>query len=376
MEGYRQGRPGDEGQILDLANMVFSMAHRPHDFAQLLPKVYAQPGFAPKHVVYAGPKGELLALVGLHTIDLRLEDQSLRCGIIGTVCVHPQHRGKGHMKHLMPMAEEMARQQGCQLMLLGGQRQRYNFFGFEQGGIIARLEVTRTNLRLAGVTDPGDITFVTLEQAPPVALDQVYQRYQTQQMVGERTLEEFARVLRSYDGQGYAILRGNTTLGYLYAVDGHWQGFALEEEDMLPTALAAWQNIQKQRSTRVVLGLHQRQLLRQIGDMAEGAALADSLMMRVLDWQTVLQKLMRFRHQGLPLAEGDTIVSIDGQRLRIQGSSRGVMVKPTRDKPLWTLTHNQAVTRMFSLSATWQQGTQDPGGWFPLWFSLPMADGF
>ena len=37
---YRKATEADRDRYIDLANLVFSMAHRPHDFKQLLPKVY------------------------------------------------------------------------------------------------------------------------------------------------------------------------------------------------------------------------------------------------------------------------------------------------------------------------------------------------
>ena len=38
---YTRGKPGELGEIRDFVNMVFSMHTRPHDFARMLPKLYA-----------------------------------------------------------------------------------------------------------------------------------------------------------------------------------------------------------------------------------------------------------------------------------------------------------------------------------------------
>ena len=40
MTEYRLAKPEEWEDCIELANYVFSMAHRPHDFEQLIPRVY------------------------------------------------------------------------------------------------------------------------------------------------------------------------------------------------------------------------------------------------------------------------------------------------------------------------------------------------
>ena len=40
MASYHFAGIGQEADLLDFANFVFSYSHRPHDFRKLLPKVY------------------------------------------------------------------------------------------------------------------------------------------------------------------------------------------------------------------------------------------------------------------------------------------------------------------------------------------------
>ena len=52
MTEYRLAKPEEWEDCIELANYVFSMAHRPHDFEQLIPRVYqAGPEMARKHRV-------------------------------------------------------------------------------------------------------------------------------------------------------------------------------------------------------------------------------------------------------------------------------------------------------------------------------------
>ena len=112
MTDYRLARPQEEADVLDFINMVFSMHSQPHDFAALLPKVYAHPGFARYHYV-AVEDGHIRGTVALLPLTLRVEENcALKAGYIGSVAVHPYSRGAGHMKALMRMALTDAEAQG------------------------------------------------------------------------------------------------------------------------------------------------------------------------------------------------------------------------------------------------------------------------
>ena len=195
-------------------------------------------------------------------------------------------------------------------------------------------------------------------------------------MTGIRSKEELSVILRSWLGQGYVFLQADQVVGYLYEVDGHWREFMLTEHVAVETVLAAWQNYKGTRATTVRLGLHDRKMLPHLGQLAEEVVLEDGHMLRVLNWQTVLQRLLAFRHGILPPESGDKILEIDGERLRIQVSGHGVLVKPSSDKPMVAMTHNQAVTRLLSVQSAWQPDRHLFDDWLPLWFTLPEADGF
>ena len=150
MTTYRKARPEDRAQYLDFINMVFSMAHRPHDFSKLLPKVYGpgRPTDTLQNIAVADA-GRVRGPVAVLPGALRGGDKALCTGYVGSVSAHPFARGEGHMKALMKMAIEGAAADGADLMMLGGQRQRYEYFGFTPGGVEIRYTVDQANLRHA-----------------------------------------------------------------------------------------------------------------------------------------------------------------------------------------------------------------------------------
>ncbi|MBR5705384.1 MAG: GNAT family N-acetyltransferase, partial [Deltaproteobacteria bacterium] len=199
MTDYRFARPGEEDEILDLINAVFSQKARPHDFAVLLPKVYAHPGFSRLHAV-AEVDGRIRGTVAMLPVDIKMgrEAETLRGGYIGSVAVHPRYQKQGHMRALMEMQAQRARQMGLDFMALGGQRQRYNYYGFEKAGLALTFFVTSANVRHA-LKDviPAEIVPIPKPDSPD--MDALYALYEAQPSRVLRPRELFYDTLRTYN---------------------------------------------------------------------------------------------------------------------------------------------------------------------------------
>ena len=77
----------------------------------------------PEHFL-ARENGRIRGMVGLLPFNLRVLDETLKVGFIGTVSVHQYSRGMGHMKKSMAMSTQYAREHDIDFNMLGGQRQR------------------------------------------------------------------------------------------------------------------------------------------------------------------------------------------------------------------------------------------------------------
>ena len=137
MEIYRglaAGHCGHE-ELIDFLNYVFGMNGADSGFYRLLPKLY-KPENRPEDYNYVVLEdGKLRAAVGAYPIELEVAGHVLRGAGIGNVAVHPFHRRKGYMKDAMGQAMEAILQSGADFAALGGQRQRYSYFGFEPAGL-------------------------------------------------------------------------------------------------------------------------------------------------------------------------------------------------------------------------------------------------
>ena len=133
MAVYRFARPEEEEAILDLIDLVFSKTGSSIDFASLVPKVYGRAGFSAYHAV-AEQAGRLVGTVAMLPVTVHMGDTALRGGYIGSVAVHSKYRGQGHMRALMDLLIAEAKSRGYDFLALGGQRQRYGYWGFEVCG--------------------------------------------------------------------------------------------------------------------------------------------------------------------------------------------------------------------------------------------------
>ena len=88
------------------------------------------------------------------------------------------------MKRLMAMAAEDARERQYDLMILGGQRQRYNYFGFERAVYVIRHAVMQTNLRHChGDAEMGSFAFSELTDDCPETMEALQLLFGLEQFV-------------------------------------------------------------------------------------------------------------------------------------------------------------------------------------------------
>lgn len=154
----RQLSAADFEEAIDLMNFAFSSPGAPLDFERLLPKLYQATDEHMSCHYAAVCDGGIRAIVGLYPLDWHIDGSRLRLAGIGGVSTHPRYRERGLMQKLMRHCVEEARSQGYHLSWLGGQRQRYAYFGYENCGVAVRLELKKKNVAHTFET-PSNIRF-------------------------------------------------------------------------------------------------------------------------------------------------------------------------------------------------------------------------
>lgn len=95
--------------------------------------------------------GRIVSHVGLFPLECVAFDSRVLAGGIGGVATLPEDRGKGYMSRLLPHVIDRMKDLGMQLSCLGGDRQRYNAFGYEFAGLRYSLLFSRRSMDRAGV---------------------------------------------------------------------------------------------------------------------------------------------------------------------------------------------------------------------------------
>ena len=375
MTEYRIARPEEEARLVDFINMVFSMAHCPHDFKTLEPKMYGAPGFAQHHFV-AVENGLIRGVVGLMPMTLRVGEKRLKLGYIGSVSAHPYDKGAGHMKHCMALALDAARERGYDLLVLGGQRQRYQYFGFEQGGMSLRFAVNQRNIRHAlGHIDETQVTLRPVTDPADPALEKLYALSQRQPLACDRPREKFwawmhggvARLIAVEDGQG-------TVTGYIHARENRMLELGLEDEALLLPVVKAF--ARPYDEIVVCAQDYQRHRIRLLRGIAENSAVHDSTMLQPLHWATVIEALLQFKAGYQALPAGKRVIAIGEEVLAIEVADGRVSVGPTAAPADLLCAPLEAISRLFFPSEALLE--EDPllRAWLPLPLDLPGADHF
>lgn len=375
MTEYRIARPEEEDRILDFINMVFSMAHCPHDFKTLEPKMYGAPGFARHHFV-AVEDGQIRGAVGLMPMTLRAGAGRLRVGYIGSVSAHPYDKGAGHMKHCMHLALDSAREQDFDLLVLGGQRQRYQYFGFDQGGMNLCFRVNQRNIRHAlSQVDEKQVSLREVTDPADPAVEEIYALSQRQPLACDRPREKFWAWMHAGVARLIAITDESGALaGYIHAKENRMMELGLRNEELLLPVVKAFAGPYDE--VTVCTQEHQRRRIRLLRGIAEGSAICDSTMLQPLHWAKVIETLLQFKASYLSLPQGRRVIAVGEETLAIEVKDGQVSVSPCAGPADRICAPLAAISTLFHPCEAMLE--EDPllRAWLPLPLDFPGADHF
>lgn len=216
MTEIRKGRPEDMAAIISFAINTFSTPEEKVDFPTLLPKLYGPAAqTAPGHILLF-EAGQLAGLLYREIIQWQHSPgQVYTLAGIGTVCTAPAFRGKGVMEKLMQALDEDLQANNVDIALLDGQRQRYQYYGYDKAGAQANYHINSANIRHAFASEaPISITFQPLE-ADANHVKQAYQLFCKQPCRVLRPEQDFPLILQSWNSTAHAILQNGQFAGYI-----------------------------------------------------------------------------------------------------------------------------------------------------------------
>jgi len=369
MINYRRAARHELDECIDLANYAFHL-----DFETLMPKVYNQhTDISALHRVAADDKGRLRAQVAVLPESLTVCGDTLRACYLGTVSVHPRARGEGHMKALMNMWLEELRNT-CDMVVLYGQRQRYEYFGFTLGGVKFKHFVGEANVRhaLTDVNDTG-ISFAALFEVE--GAEAVAHRINTARLAYvERRPEQMPLIFNILHQHALGVLDQGKLIGYLIVnkAGDEIAEFAMENTDDIARTLKAYMGYSRAKRVAIDTPEYERAMNATLGSIAEDYVIETSDMYHIVDFANVMKAYLTLKLKTTGLVPGEFSAVMDGQPITARVDASGVTVERSA-KPDAVVLHKQQAQALLLTQHSRYMTIAAPVGWFPLplfWYKV------
>ncbi|WP_255570159.1 GNAT family N-acetyltransferase [Cohnella sp. CFH 77786] len=325
------------------------------------------------HAVAVDEQGRLRSQVAILPEDLSVCGQTLRIGYLGTVSSHPRARGEGHMKALMNLClEELCKL--YDMVVLYGQRQRYEYFGFTLGGVKFKYTVGDANVRhsLKQVDDKG-LSFLPLfevEGAEAFA----HKLNAARLAYVHRELQQLPYILTTLYQQALGVLDNGKLIGYFLVNDtgDEISEIAMENTGDISRAIKAYMaHIGKGRVV-IYAPEYETSLNAALGSFAEDFVIETSDMYNIYDFANVLKAYLTLKHKTTGLAAGEFSAVMDGQPVTARVDASGVAVERSAKPGAVILSKEQAQTLLLTQHGRYMP-VPAPAGWFPLpifWYKV------
>lgn len=321
---YRQARPEEHDDYIDLANYTFGF-----DMEKLLPKVYREDYDSSSITKVAEDEnGRIVAQNAVLPQVVHAGNFKLRTNFLGSMVVHPRHRGEGHMKALMKAClDEMP--DNFQISVLGGKRQRYEYFGYTTGGIQWEYRVIEDNIRHALKDENSEgISFLPLSEAEGW-MDLVIRLYTDRDVYVERDPKQMQYILASYHQHALGILKDGNLIGYLLVSKDKTSVSEFEVLDSSDTKkiVKAYFSTFGLKNVQFTFPPYERDVTKEFSDFAEWYTIQPNNMFNIFDFAAVLEAFLTVKHRTYVLSDGCFSAVMDGQPVTITVTQNEVDIK-------------------------------------------------
>lgn len=391
--------------ILDFANMVFSISYKSVNFSRLMPKAYIPKRYSKVRHHMIREYDKLRALVDVYPLKLKQIDGEATCeltaGYIGTVCVHPNSRGKNYMIELMERAEANAGKENLDMLILDGNRHRYQHYGFEKAGMKYDFNIRFKNMehshqRIYGDDAGAKYTFEMIDTKCDY-LDELYALYNKRNVVA-RECEDFLLCLKSGLSDTYAILEDDKCVGYINISEdeSYINEIELKDESEVIKVLYDFMDEMVLSSINILTGADEISKISYFEKMCDGYNITQSHQIKILNYERVLEFLFKWKQKYSRLTDGEFTIRVVKSSY-VENASENIseigiytitilngkisVVQSEKEEDV-VFDENELVKMLTTTYSYQESGNTEsklekaPMGWFPLPFYLPDGDAF
>ena len=375
---FGRGNASQRDDYLDFINLVFGFNGNERDFMKLLPCLYKEEYDPCYNNFIATEDGKFRAAVGVYPRTFSVMGEELLSHGIGNVAVHPYHRSKGYMKTLMNMALDDMIEAGADFSDLGGQRQRYQYFGFENAGCNRVFSINRTNIRHCFKDAPAPaVHFRALPTDDPM-LDDVAALYNSKPVHTCRPRERMCDIM----GTVYAVLR-NEDDSFCGFFTGALGGLTLTTNDLYYDVLRAY--LADHDSVEIYLPPHETELTALSHRICGGCTIRSAVKIAVFRFRRILTAYLKLKAATEGLVDGVRqyrITGINAGHGKVRDEEIRISVKDgvlcvsdiDADAPVTEVAYMDALALFFDLASPVRSCDPTASQWFPLPINIDGCD--
>lgn len=373
MEMIRKGKIGEGNRIRDFADMCFFTETSEERFETLLPKLYGEPEKTVKDHILLENDGRLKGLILPQTMIWKAGDRELLTGHIGTVCVSPDYRERGAMSRLMKTAVKELEKAGCVCIVLNGQRQRYEHYGFVPTGGKIQFVFRPANVK-EEQAEGYELREFTQED-----LEEIEKLFCKNVLHMKRKKRDFSEILRSWSAQPLVLWnKDNKICGYCTVVSQEKKAAIAElrltdEKHLKPFLKCLFKKGFSQTVINIAPGTEE---YAEAESLCEYYNILPCFNIRILQFAPLVEALLEQKSRRIRLPLGNVKLLIEGYGLlEITAAEKGVKAwksEKKEDEADMKLSYEQAVHLLFSPLSSKRE--QLSGQWPPAenWFPLPL----
>lgn len=351
------------------------------NFRDLLPKLYKEQYNPAYNNLVVMEDDKVKGAVGLYPIEATAAGRKLRIGGIGNVGVTRDCRGKGYMKDCMNMSLQEMIKDNTDYSLLGGHRQRYAYFGFEQCGPEYSYDINMRNIRHC-IGKDAKTTFTAREIKPEDTeiLAKTIELYNRGPYTIDRNPDNIYDILASWRSVPYAAFEGDEFKGYfvLRKFGGIQEICPVNVEDTLNLIMCIMETMNTD-SVSFCVPMHDTAMCAYMTKYCDGWDICHSEMINILNYGRFIEAFLAVKANAVKLCSGSIVLLIHGykrdERIEITVDGTDVKVCETDKEADVEVEHIEAIRLVASLFS--ESRLSLPAfaqNWFPVYFSTYSQD--
>ena len=379
---YGRGKDEDNKKLIAFLDEVFfSEEDDTREFLQLLPKIYKdkyRPAY--NNFVVQDENGTFRSAIGNFYNDMLIGGEQVKTCCIGNVAVGKEYRSMGYMKELMKMSVEDMKNNGVDMAYLGGQRQRYGYFGFESAGVRYCYQYNRQTLKHTLGDTPSGLVLEKLREDDTDTIKKISAIYEKLPVISLRPAENYFDILSSWNVTPYVIKEDGKFVGYLATCDFDY----IQEIDVISpeyfgrAVKCAFENSECFNITFPTAPF-ECDKVKFFCENAEGMEIGGCEAMLIYNYEKVLRAFLKAKASYSKLCDGEFTVLIHGingdEKLKISVKDSKTSVEKYDGTADYELGHH-AATRAFFSNYSSDRNALPPEvqQWFPLPSYLSGSD--